>query len=105
MLGSGCGSVGKAVASVTRRLQFESSDQQILYWTFIYCQQYWKDENKEKDAGNAPFLRICFYAYALKRSYTFRPWSISYIYEDVTVPTTSYGQIKRQCSILLKGGF
>ena len=26
-----------------------------LYWTF-YCQLFWKDENKEKEAGKGPFL-------------------------------------------------
>ena len=34
---SGCGSVGRAVASDTRGLQFESS-QKCKYWTFVYCQ-------------------------------------------------------------------
>ena len=31
---SGCGSVGRAVASATRGLRFKSSHQQNLYWTF-----------------------------------------------------------------------
>ena len=26
-------------------------------WTFVYCQLYWIDENKEKVAGNGPFLK------------------------------------------------
>ena len=25
--------------------------------TFVYCQLYWKDENKEKEAGNSPFFK------------------------------------------------
>ena len=29
----------------------------LLYRTFIYCQLYWKDENKEKEAENGPFLK------------------------------------------------
>ena len=29
-----------------------------IYWTFVFCQLYWKDENKEKEAGNGPFLII-----------------------------------------------
>ena len=29
----------------------------LLYWTFVYCQLYWKIENKEKEAGNGPFLK------------------------------------------------
>ena len=30
----------------------------FLYRTFIYCQMYWKDENKEKEAGQGPFKKI-----------------------------------------------
>ena len=54
--GSGGGSVGRAVASDSRGPLFESS-----YWQKfilnIYCQLYWKDENKEKEAGNSPFKK------------------------------------------------
>ena len=53
-MGSGCGSVGRAVASDSRGPQFESSQQQKFILN-IYCQLYWKDENKEKDAENGPF--------------------------------------------------
>ena len=35
---------------------FESSHQQNFYWTFIYCQLYWKDKNKEKEAENGLFI-------------------------------------------------
>ena len=45
--GSGCGSVGRAVASDTRGPRFKSSHRQ----KFIF-----KDENKEKEAGYGPFL-------------------------------------------------
>ena len=34
ILGSGCDSVGRAVASDTRGLQFESSHRQILYYLY-----------------------------------------------------------------------
>ena len=34
LLGSGCVSVGRSVASDSRGLRFESSHQQNLYWTF-----------------------------------------------------------------------
>ena len=50
-LGSSCGSIGKAVASDSSGQQFESSNWQNLYWPFVYCQLYWKDENKEKESG------------------------------------------------------
>ena len=60
-MGSGCGPVGRAVASDTRGPKFESSDQQNSYWTFIYCQLYWKDENKAKRRpGIAHFLKKCW---------------------------------------------
>ena len=50
---SGCGSVGKAVASDTRDPQFESSHQQTLYYLGIYCQ---KDKKKrEKRPALAQF--------------------------------------------------
>ena len=55
--GSNCGSVGRAVTSNTRGTQFESSHQQILHWTFCYCQLYWKDEKKEKEARNGTFFK------------------------------------------------
>ena len=52
--GSGCGSVGRAVASDSRGLQFEFSHWQKIILN-IYCQLYWKDENKEKEAESGPF--------------------------------------------------
>ena len=54
--GSGGGSVGRAVASDSRGPWFESSHRQKFILN-IYCQLYWKDENKEKEARNGPFLR------------------------------------------------
>ena len=55
-LGSGCDSVGRVVASNSRGPRFESSHWQKFILN-IYCQLYWKDENKEKEAGNGPFLK------------------------------------------------
>ena len=52
---SGCGSVGRAVASNSRGLRFESSHQQKIILN-VYCQLYRKDENKEKEALIGPFL-------------------------------------------------
>ena len=59
-LGSGCGSVGRVVASDSRGPQFESSHRQKFILN-IYCQLYWKDKNKEKEAGNGPFLKKKLY--------------------------------------------
>ena len=52
----GCSSVGRVVASNSRGLQFKSSHQQKIILN-IYCQLYGKDENKEKEAGNGPYLK------------------------------------------------
>ena len=47
MKGSGCGAVGRAVASNTRDPQFESSHGKFIYYQ-LYKKMHWKDENKEK---------------------------------------------------------
>ena len=49
-MGSGCGSVGRAVASDIRGPQFVSSHQRIFIRKNIYCQQCWKDK-KMKNQG------------------------------------------------------
>ena len=54
-LGSGGGSVGRAVTSYSRCPRFESSHGQQFILN-IYCQLYWKDENNGKEAGNGPFF-------------------------------------------------
>ena len=51
----GCGSVWRAVASKSRGPWFKSSHWQKFILN-IYCQLYWKDDNKEKEAGNGPFF-------------------------------------------------
>ena len=28
-----------------------------IYWKIVFCQLYWKDENKEKEAVNGPFKK------------------------------------------------
>ena len=56
-MGSGCGFVGRAVASDNRAPQFESCHQQTLYRTFVYCQLYFQDKNKEKMTGNGIFFK------------------------------------------------
>ena len=55
-MGSGCGSVGRAVASHSRSPRFKSSHRQKIILKIVYCQLYWKDENKEKEAGNGPYF-------------------------------------------------
>ena len=56
-VGSGCGAVGRAVASDTRRLGFESSHRQLLLNIYLLLIVSRKDENKGKEAGNGPFKK------------------------------------------------
>ena len=56
---SGCGSVGKAVASDTRGPRFESSHRQKFIYILNICllsTAYWKDENKEKRGREWPIF-------------------------------------------------
>ena len=58
-LGSGWGSVGRAADSNTRGPWFESIHRQTFIYImniFLMSTVYWKDENKEKEAGNGPFF-------------------------------------------------
>ena len=58
-MGSGCASVGREVASDTRGWRFESSHRQKFISILNICllsTVYWKDENKEKEAGCGPFF-------------------------------------------------
>ena len=56
-MGSGCGAIGRAVASDIRGPGFESSDRQLLMNIYLLLTVRRKDENKEKEAGNGPFLK------------------------------------------------
>ena len=56
-MGSGCGAVGRAVASDTRGPGFESSHRQLLLNIYLLLTVCRKDENKEKEARNGPFLK------------------------------------------------
>ena len=65
-MGSGCGSVGRVVASVTRDPRFKSWHRHIFTSQLINR----KDENKEKGSGNGPSLKrdnktchMCFSIY------------------------------------------
>ena len=58
LLGSGCSSVGRAVASDTRGLRFESSHQQtFLYWTLFTVNCLEKTKIKKKRTGMAHFYK------------------------------------------------
>ena len=48
---SGCGSVGKVVATV----RIPSSANFLL--NIVQCQLYWKEENKEKEDGNGDIFK------------------------------------------------
>ena len=51
-MGSGCDSVGRAVASYTRNPWFESNHRQTIYNVI-----YWQDKKKEKEAANVVFKK------------------------------------------------
>ena len=57
MVGSGCGAVGRVVASNTRGPGFESSHWQLLLHIYLLLAVCRKDENKEKEAENGPFKK------------------------------------------------
>ena len=57
MVGSGCGVVDRGVASDTRGPGFESSHRQLLLNIYLLLTVCRKDKNKEKEAGNGPFLK------------------------------------------------
>ena len=56
-IGCGCGSVGRAVASNTRGLQFKSSHRQNLYCTLLTVNCIEKTKNKEKRGREWPTLK------------------------------------------------
>ena len=58
-MGSGCDSVGRAVASDSRGPRFESSHRQKFIF-IVFCKLYWKDENKEKGPGLAHFIKFMY---------------------------------------------
>ena len=56
-LGSGCGTVGRAVASDTRGPRFETSQQSFSQNIYLprYKKTIYKDKNEEKEASSGPF--------------------------------------------------
>ena len=56
IMGSGCGSVGRTVASNTRDLRFETRHWQNLIYQFIY--QFEKPKIKKKGQGMAHLFKL-----------------------------------------------
>ena len=98
--GSGWGSVGRAVASNTRGPQFESSHWQTFKSDIllVYGHLFWKDENKEKEAGNGPFfervLKLSCRAIPPQIAQWIRVWP----YKQETATNTSVGGFESQSS-------
>ena len=69
-LDSGCGSVGRAVASNTRGLQFESSHRQICYTELYFCQLHRNDENEEKEAEDGTYKIFCWFDFVTQWVFT-----------------------------------
>ena len=61
-MGSGCGAVGRVVVSNTRGPRFKSSHRQLLLNIYLLLTVCRKDENKEKEARNGPFLEKKHYS-------------------------------------------
>ena len=59
--GGGCGTVGRAVASNTRVLQFESSHRQFYLLSTVLNKLFIKDENKEKRGWEWQFFKKTSY--------------------------------------------
>ena len=57
--GSGCGSVGRAVASDTRDPRLESRHWQTLIKHLFTVNCVEKTKTKKKEAGNGPFKKVC----------------------------------------------
>ena len=55
--GSGCGSVGRAVASDTRGRQFESSHRPIFHNAHVFLLTAEKTKIKKQEAVNGPFFK------------------------------------------------
>ena len=55
--GQWCGAGGRAVAFDSRGPGFESSHRQLLLNIYLLLTVCRKDENKEKEAVNGPFLK------------------------------------------------
>ena len=78
LLGSGCGSVGRVVASDTRGPWFESSQRQKFIFILNICllaTVYWKDENKDKRGREWPiFLKKTYLLLLPHYSWGFVTW-------------------------------
>ena len=70
-MGSGCGKVGRAVASDTRVPRFESSHRQLLLNVYLLLTVCGKDENKEYRPGMA-HLKKSFWKLFCYQSSQFR---------------------------------
>ena len=84
--GSGCGSVGKTVASDTRGLRFESSHRQNLYWTLFTDNCIEKTKIKKKRPWMAHFEKnnLNTWKSVLLFLITQYCWNFSHKMEEVT---------------------
>ena len=73
--GSGCGSVGRAVASDTRGPWFESSHWQYLYWTLFTVNCTEKTTIKKKEARNGPLKNLAIRSHCPWLTQVFLLWS------------------------------
>ena len=57
-MGSGCGSVGRAVGSDTKDPRFKPPHRQSFIYQIFYQLYHRKDEIKEKEAGNGTLKKV-----------------------------------------------
>ena len=94
--GSGCGSVGRAVASDTRGMWLISRHQQNLFVASINCQLFWVDQNKEKEAGNQNVQKLKKVAIKFIRTVYWKKlyfWTFRYPKKLVNVWATFEGNL------------
>ena len=61
-MGSGCGTVVRAVASNTRRFRFETIHQQLLFSIYPFTDNCLENaKNNEKEAINGPFKHDSYF--------------------------------------------
>ena len=86
-MGSGCNSVGRAVASDTRGPRFESSHRQNLYWTLFTVNCIEKTKIKKKRPGMAHLKKIKMLILKMGHS-----WPFLLIFVFSTVISTVYSK-------------
>ena len=90
----GCGSVGTAVTSNCKGPKFKSSHWQKIILN-VYCQLYWKEENKEKETRIGPLKKITDKA-DLITGFRYLHWLLCRLSVILTISKHLYPKILKQ---------